>query len=134
MTPVQHPIKKLILSVWIFHQIFILPHISPALCSEIQNEATSKILTVCSQKAKNSNFTNSLHRQIQKDLKDPNLIFIFTMKLVYTCSFFHWLRSGDLFVIPVAQNQVTFSLVQPPQITQKCTAIRQNYSNFPFNY
>ncbi len=55
---------------------------SPTLCSEVQNLMTQKIWTLCPQKPKNVNLTNSslVHYpwpiQIHKDLKDLSLKFI----------------------------------------------------------
>ncbi len=70
--------------------MFRLSEIHP-LCSEVQ--ATPRIIwTFWPQNPENSNSTNSCAycayypwpKQIQKDPKDPNLKFMFTMKLLYT--------------------------------------------------
>ncbi len=77
-------------SIYILHQIFILSKISPTLCSKVWNLVPPKIWTFYPQKPKNLNLTNPLLMnypwpiQVQKDLKDPNLILICTIKLLYT--------------------------------------------------
>ncbi len=108
--------------------MFILSEISPTLNSEVHNLATPNIWTFCPQKPKNLNLMNSLLThyswpiQIQKDPKDPNLKFIFTMKLLHsihillvgtTCG---WFVSATLFWSLKIELPTT---AQPPQITWK---------------
>ncbi len=96
MTPVQHLASVLHL-IYILHH-FLLPEISPTLCSDVQNLVT--------QKHKNAFLTNSLLTyypwpiQIQKYPKDPNLKFIFCeigVHMLLADAAFWWLGLVALF-------------------------------------
>ena len=79
-----------ILSIYFFHQIFVLSEIWTNLSKHVPNFPPLQIWTFWPKESKNSNFTFSSlahcpqSKLKQQSLKDPKLILILTMKLVYT--------------------------------------------------
>ena len=132
MTPVQHPTKLHFISVHPSSN-FVLSEILPTLCSELQNLATPKISTFCSQNPNIQTWQIPSHTlsMTPKTLKSPKrskeiyLYYETGVHMVVALTACIWFVSVALFqLLKVTINK------QPPQSTWKVGKLAKNRAEF----